>query len=210
MKKRWDIGDKQSGKDRKMAFFDEIGKKITDGGQKAAEQARIFAEVNRLNGQVSEQERLISQFYTQIGKDYYEAHTEDPEECVQVSVEGINAAKQKIEELKAQIIAVKGAVTCPKCGAEISKGTVFCPQCGEKIPPVQEAPVPADMVKCPNCGNAMQKGQKFCIHCGTALPTEPIVEMVEVESTSANICPGCGSEVEPGTRFCMTCGQKLD
>lgn len=193
-----------------MAFFDEIGKKITDGGQKAAEQARIFAEVNRLNGQVSEQERLITQLYTQIGKDYYETHKEDPEECVQTSVEGINIAKQKIEELKVQIIAVKGAVTCPKCGAEISKGTVFCPQCGEKIPPAPEAPVPADMVKCPKCGNTMQKGQKFCISCGSALPAEPIVEMVETEAVPENICPGCGSKVEPGTRFCMTCGQKLD
>ena len=78
-----------------MTFFDEIGKKITDGGQKAAEQARIFAEVNRLNGQVSEQERLIAQLYTQIGKDYYEAHKEDSEECVRSSVEGISIARKK-------------------------------------------------------------------------------------------------------------------
>ena len=193
-----------------MAFFDEIGKKITDGGQKAAEQARIFAEVNRLNGQVSEQERLIAQLYTQIGKDYYEAHKEDSEECVRSSVEGISIARKKIEELKVQIIAVKGAVTCPKCGTEISKGTVFCPQCGEKIPPAPEASVPANMVKCPNCGNSMQKGQKFCIHCGSAMPAESPAYTLETEETPANICPGCGSEVEPGTKFCMTCGQKLD
>lgn len=46
-----------------MAFFDELGKKLTDGGQKAAEQARAFAEVNKLNSQVSEQEKKITQFY---------------------------------------------------------------------------------------------------------------------------------------------------
>ena len=51
-----------------MAFFDEIGKKITDGGQKAAEQARIFAEVSRLNGLITEQERIISQLYSRIGQ----------------------------------------------------------------------------------------------------------------------------------------------
>lgn len=55
-----------------MAFFDEIGKKITDGGQKAAEQARIFAEVSRLNGLITEQERIISQLYSRIGQNYYD------------------------------------------------------------------------------------------------------------------------------------------
>ena len=107
-----------------MAFFDELGKNSTDGGQKAAEQARAFAEVNKLNSQVSEQENKITQFYAQIGRDYYEAHTNDPERCVKASVEAINLAKQTIEKLKAQITAIKG-FTCPKCGAAISKGTVF-------------------------------------------------------------------------------------
>ena len=121
-----------------MAFFDELGKKLTDGGQKAAEQARAFAEVNKLNSQVSDQEKKMRQVYAQIGRDYYEAHTNDPEDCVKASVEAINLAKQTIEKLKAQITAIKGGSTCPKCGAAISKGTVFCSQCGEKIPAAPE------------------------------------------------------------------------
>ena len=115
-----------------MAFFDEIGKRITDGGQKAAEQARIFAEVNRLNGQVSEQERLISQLYTQIGKDYYEVHKENPEECVLSSVEGISAlpTESVVETVETEAAP---ANICPGCGSKVEPGMKFCMTCGQKL-----------------------------------------------------------------------------
>lgn len=187
-----------------MAFFDELGKKLTDGGQKAAEQARAFAEVNKLNSQVSEQEKKITQFYAQIGRDYYEAHTNDPEDCVKASVEAINLAKQTIEKLKAQITAIKGDSTCPKCGAAISKGTVFCSQCGEKIPAAPE-PFVEVVLKCPSCGTAVEAGQRFCVHCGCTLP-----DTAEEAQPATKKCPECGAEVEADAICCTSCGQKLD
>ena len=187
-----------------MAFFDEIGKKITDGGQKAAEQARIFAEVSRLNGLITEQERIISQLYSRIGQNYYELHKLDAEACVQAEVEGITMAEKRIEEIKAQIALVKGVESCPKCGCEIAKGTVFCPQCGERIPEISSKERSENMVNCSKCGKAVPMGQKFCIYCGS------LISENDQGDTSKKICSGCGAEVEPGSKFCMKCGQMIE
>ncbi len=45
----------------------------------------------------------------------------------------INEAKQEIEEIKEQLIVMKGVSVCKACGHEIKDDDVFCSKCGMKI-----------------------------------------------------------------------------
>jgi uncharacterized OB-fold protein len=47
--------------------------------------------------------------------------------------EEVEAATNKIAELKEQIANLKGGVSCPKCGAIVASGASFCSECGTKL-----------------------------------------------------------------------------
>lgn len=54
-----------------MAFFEQLGKRLSDAGQGVAQQTKNFADVTRLNGAISDKERRITQLYQSIGQTYY-------------------------------------------------------------------------------------------------------------------------------------------
>ena len=60
-----------------MAIFEQIGKRLSSAGQGAAQQAKNFADVARLNSAISEREKRIAQLYTELGRLYYEQHKDD-------------------------------------------------------------------------------------------------------------------------------------
>lgn len=163
-----------------MAFFDEIGRKVSAGGQQAVKQGKALAEIARLNAQISDLEKSISQRYLELGKMYYEAHKEDDNAEQKELIETINGAFATVRQCKEQIIRLKGTAQCPKCGAEIVGGAAFCSVCGEKIPARNEARA-EEVVYCKNCGKAMQKGQKFCTGCGQPLVTDGAAEAAQVQ-----------------------------
>ena len=168
-----------------MAFFEGIGKKLSDAGQSVAQQTKNFADVAQLNSAINEAEKKIAQFKNELGQLYYEAHKTD------ANVEGaniiaqINALYDEIQTTKEKINSIKGIVKCEKCGASLPQNSKFCLQCGEKI-------AESSLVTCPGCGKQVQKG-KFCLECGYKF---------------AITCSKCGTEVENG-KFCPQCGEKL-
>lgn len=161
-----------------MAFFDEIGRKVSAGGQQAVRQGKALAEIAKLNSQISDLERSISQQYSAIGKMYYEVHKEDIYAEQRDLIETINSAFATIRQCKDQISRLKGTMQCPKCGAEIANGAAFCSVCGERIPARNEVQE-EDVIYCKNCGKAMQKGQKFCTGCGQPWEGDSVAEDVE-------------------------------
>ncbi len=62
--------------------------------------------------------------------------------------------------MKGGASAVKDAVLCPKCRAEIAADARFCASCG--------APV-ARSIQCPGCKTEVPAGAKFCMGCGKNL-----------------------------------------
>lgn len=163
-----------------MAFFDEIGRKVSAGGQQAVKQGKALAEIARLNAQISDLEKSISQQYLQIGKMYYEVHKEDGNAEQRELIETINGAFVTIRQCKEQITRLKGTTQCPKCGAGIASGAAFCSVCGEKIPAGSEMRA-EEVVYCKYCGKAIQKGQKFCTGCGQPLAADDAAEAAEVQ-----------------------------
>lgn len=46
-----------------MAFFEQIGKKITNAGQNVAQQTKNFTDVTQLNSAISEREKKYRSFF---------------------------------------------------------------------------------------------------------------------------------------------------
>ena len=197
-----------------MSFFDNIGSKASAAGQAAAEKARNFAEVNRLNGVISDHEKRISRLYFEIGQSYYERHKDDPEAEELERIAAITDTNEKIAVCREQIKTLKGVEKCPNCGADVQNGSQFCNNCGTRMPPASMKTAPKAGLTCPTCGTELESDAAFCFNCGTKLaptpapapapaPAEPAVEELK------RSCPNCGTELESDAAFCFNCGTKL-
>ena len=146
------------------AFFENLGRKISNAGQEVAQQTKNFAEITKLNGVISDRQKKIEAIYTEIGRIYYVLHKEDMN-CDQLQkVVQIRDMEAEIEQLQEQIKQVRGYTKCNICGADIPNGAKFCNSCGNKV----EAPVynQVPMKVCPNCGAQIAEDCLFCTSCG--------------------------------------------
>ena len=154
-----------------MAFWENLGKKASETTAKAIQQAKDFAEVTKLNGLISDEEKKIEGIYRELGKMYIEIHRCDPDEKLSELVAKIAEAEQAIKKYRGQIQDIKGIVLCTKCGAEVAKDASFCSICGTAVPKPEPAEPtdPLNTMKCSNCGAPAKEGMRFCTACGTRL-----------------------------------------
>jgi uncharacterized Zn finger protein (UPF0148 family) len=137
-----------------MAFFQDLGKKITDGVQDASKKTSELIEINKLKSSISSEKDAINATKIQMGDKVFamfnagEAIPDNMAEDVQAIIarlEKITELEGKIEEIKAASEAEKasraaasaapvaGATKfCTGCGAALAEGTVFCGKCGKK------------------------------------------------------------------------------
>lgn len=116
-----------------MAFFEQIGKRLTDAGQNVAQQTKDFADVTKLNNAISEKEKKISQIFLLIGQSYYERHKNDSNAEELDKISEVNSLYSDIFKNREQIKQIKGIAKCPKCGADLPLNAAFCNICGAKI-----------------------------------------------------------------------------
>lgn len=95
-----------------MDFFTKLGTKAGETFQNLKEsdktkKAMSYAEIPGLTIQIGKQESILKKAYMDIGKAYYELHTDDAEEAFAPSIETIKECQAKIDELKAEIEARK-------------------------------------------------------------------------------------------------------
>lgn len=194
-----------------MAFFDKLSKSVTEVSQKTIAKTKELADTSKLNSMISEQEKIITNQYFQIGKLYVSIHKDDFEDDFAGMIATIADADAKIRDYKKQIQDIKGVQRCEKCGAEVPNGAAFCSSCGATMPKVQ-TPASDDYIKCENCGTAVKKGMRFCTSCGKPMEAV-VVNPVEPESLTTTsqerACPNCGAKVEADVAFCTECGTKL-
>ncbi len=153
-----------------MAFFEDIGKKVSQTGQDAIKKTKIMAETSKINTQISSEKRVITETYCKLGEKYFELFCDKPDDNLAVFVAAIQEAKQRIEEHEDQIKKLRGIECCPNCGAELKDEALFCTACGTKIaePPSEEKEASQVVAKiCTNCGAKLDDGVRFCSNCGT-------------------------------------------
>lgn len=196
-----------------MAFFENLSKTVTGVGQKTIAKTKELADTSRLNSMISEEEKVITNQYFQIGKLYVSIHKDDFEDDFAGMIGAIAEAEAKIRDYKKQIQDIKGVQRCEKCGAEVPNGAAFCSSCGASMPKMQP-PISADYIKCGNCGTAVKRSMRFCTSCGKPMEevndasAVPITEQTVVVEQD-KVCPNCGAKVEDGLAFCTECGTKL-
>lgn len=212
-----------------VAFFDDLGKKISQASQSVVQKTQGMSEVSRLNAVIGDAEKQIESCYLQIGKLYVAMHAADHEPDFTGMVNTIREAEARIRDSKEQIQLIKGLVKCEKCGAFVESSVAFCSTCGAAMP---RRLLDENTIRCTSCGQLVPKEMRFCTACGkptvdilqtvpvTAPVAEPIVDDVtvvapeqtaQVEQTApaARFCTECGTAVEAGAAFCVECGTKL-
>ena len=169
-----------------MAFFDNLGKKISQAGQTAVQKTKEMADIAKLNSSISDEEKKIDNSYREIGKLYVSLHDEEHEAAFAELIAGIHDAEKKISEYQQQIKDIKGVICCEKCGAEVANNAAFCSACGAPMPVVKpvETEAAEEGAKCSKCGAALTPGMKFCTSCGSPVE-EPAAEEPAVEAKPA-------------------------
>lgn len=203
-----------------MAFFDDIGKKLSQATQATAQKAKDIADVSRINGAISDEEKKITNNYYQIGKLYVAMHSSDYEADFGGFISSIKDSERKITEYRSQIQEIKGITKCEKCGAEVAMTMAFCSSCGSPMPK-NASNQWGNLIKCTGCGQQISKDVRFCTSCGKPMAeimqyyapaqAEPAEQQAPVAETLAQsqICPGCGAAVTDEMLFCTECGIKL-
>ncbi|MBQ9082327.1 MAG: zinc ribbon domain-containing protein [Clostridia bacterium] len=126
-----------------MAFFEDLGKKLSCFGQSAAQKTKDLTEIARLVAANADRSRKIDQLYTEIGKAYYAAHKDDAFSESAAQIVEITTLTAEIAAAQDEINRIKGLVKCANCGADVEASNAFCNACGAKIevPAAEEAPV---------------------------------------------------------------------
>ena len=62
-----------------MAFFDDLGKKLSQAGQSAVQKTKEVADIARLNSAIYDEEKRIDSNYLEIGKLYVALHDAEHE-----------------------------------------------------------------------------------------------------------------------------------
>ena len=120
----------------------KLGETITETGKTVGEKTKQVGNVAKLNAKIISSEHSISDNYTILGKYYYDTYKNNPDEEIAETVNSITASIDAIDEMKNQILAIKGLVKCQSCGAGCPFEDDFCGKCGAKLekpePPVEE------------------------------------------------------------------------
>lgn len=145
-----------------MAFFKDLGKKITEGVQDASEKASELLEVTKLNAEISKEKGAIDEAKKQIGDKVlamYKAGENLPPtladelNIIDSHLKTIAGIEAKIREVKGEPAAQQSdtlvptpptapaagepgaaaAKFCANCGAKLAEGTAFCGECGQKV-----------------------------------------------------------------------------
>ena len=217
-----------------MAFFEDLGKKISETSSGVVKKTKDTAEVMKLSATLTDEEKALEKAYSHLGEAYLNAHPEDYDEKLANFVALVNESKEKIEQYRAEIYRLKGFIACQNCGNMVPADTVFCTSCGTRMQPVEEPVVNGNV--CEKCGNPLKEGALFCTSCGTKV--EPKVAPVAVEETpvaeeapavaetsevaepvaepaveaadNVETCKNCGAVLRGGALFCTSCGTKID
>ena len=126
-----------------MAFFQDLGKQLSEAAQVVGKRTSEAAEIGRLNGKLSGIRGQIDQLYMQIGKAYYATReSRDEHEAASRMCEQVDELTKQMETIRGMIDRIKQQRRCPNCGGIQPSGSSFCASCGTRLPEEEPAIVP--------------------------------------------------------------------
>ncbi|WP_394526729.1 zinc ribbon domain-containing protein [Lacrimispora sp. JR3] len=115
-----------------MAFFEELGKTLSDTGKEVATKAKALTETIQLKTQISAERTKLEEAYAAIGKQFYETNNE-PGEAYAKAYEAVKAGRQRIAALEIELSQSEGTRICAECGAKVPKNSFYCGKCGAPV-----------------------------------------------------------------------------
>lgn len=116
-----------------MAFFEDLGKKLTKVGEAAAEKTKEVAEFTKANAKILDVQNKLDKAYIEVGKKYLELHPVNDDEDMKAVVDAVYALEDQLKELQKQLQELKGTVKCDTCGSECAAEAAFCSKCGTEL-----------------------------------------------------------------------------
>ena len=181
-----------------MAFFDKMDRKLSQFGQSVSNKSREVSEGMRLSSAIKAEEEKQNNLYREVGKYYFENCAANAEGQLKVLCDQIVASMELTSQYKQQQNVLKGMVSCPNCGAQISANSGFCNVCGSKIEKqVSPAPQPGAGKICPKCQKTVEADALFCTFCGNQFEAQPAAPAYEEPAAPANEEPATPANEEP-------------
>ena len=181
-----------------MAFFDEMDRKLSQFGQSVSNKSREVSEGMRLSSAIKAEEEKQNNLYREVGKYYFENCAANAEGQLKVLCDQIVASMELTSQYKQQQNVLKGMVSCPNCGSQISANSGFCNVCGSKIEKqVSPAPQPGAGKICPKCQKTVEADALFCTFCGNQFEAQPAAPVYEEPAAPAYEEPAAPAYKEP-------------
>lgn len=121
-----------------MDFFDKLGETIVTAGKDVGQKAKDVSEIAKLKLDIKSKEEYVQKQFSALGATYYANHKDDEncEDAEQFFL--IGEAQDEIERMRAEVLRIRGAAECPKCGFKMPEGATFCSNCGTKLDDIFE------------------------------------------------------------------------
>ena len=152
-----------------MAFFKDLGKKITDATQDAAKKTSELIEISKLNSAISAEKNAIAELHKKIGVTVYSLYTagEPIPDALAADVQGISTHVQNITGLENKIADIKEEAEKAKANAQEEKQVPAAPAASAPAEPADTEEAESEKRFCTSCGAPLEPGMVFCGKCGT-------------------------------------------
>ncbi|MCD8332429.1 MAG: serine proteinase [Oscillospiraceae bacterium] len=122
--------------------FDDIRGQVTDLAQAGAAKTREMAEIVKLRLSNAAEEDSIRKAYTEIGKQYYAAHRDEPGEAFAALCKQIDASQEKIAYNKQKIADIRAAGNIPEDVQDADVEEVTVPEEPDPAQPAEDEEPP--------------------------------------------------------------------
>lgn len=116
-----------------MAFFEDLGKKLTKVGEATVQKTKEVADLTKVNAKILDVQNKLDKAYVVVGKKYVELHPVNDEEGMQEVVDAVYALEDQLKDLRKQVQNLKGVIKCEVCGCECDAEAGFCSKCGAEL-----------------------------------------------------------------------------
>ncbi len=118
-----------------MAFFENLGNKMQETGERLADQARNQSYANQIERDIKMMIEKKEQDFCEIGKRVYQAkkdnQVEEPD--LSVLIKEIDLIEEDLKNATRQRDNYMGVVRCKNCGTVLPSSQPFCSQCGSSL-----------------------------------------------------------------------------
>lgn len=116
-----------------MAFLDEVRKGLSNTGKQVVKKTKEITDTVQLKSQISAEKETIQRLYAAVGKQVFDAATEEDEKRFFTEFASLRKSLKKKEELEETLAGLDGCIYCSECGARIERTSVYCSHCGAKV-----------------------------------------------------------------------------